>query len=291
MDNKAETALAKARNIELGDGWFEIIKLPNDIFALLENGYIQEVRSFLVIGSKKALLFDTGMGISDISKIVEQLTDREIVVVNSHTYFDHIGDDWRFLAVHVYADDYAVNVLSKGHSHWDVRYDSDPELFSKAYPSGFILEKYSIKPVEKENIHLLHDGDIIDLGNRQMEVLHTPGHSHDSIMLLDRENRILLTGDTYCEWLLAFFDSTLPKYGESNLEVYAHTMRKIAKLVPDLEFLYPSHGQLLADPKILIKVTKAFEKIARGGADYSCEAIYGEDRRVYEFDGFLIWTN
>ena len=135
--------------MDIGDEWFEIIKLPNDIFALVESGHIQEVCSFLVIGSKKALLFDTGMGIGDISKIVRKLTDLEIIVVNSHTHFDHIGDNWRFPIVHVYADDYAVNVLTEGHSRWDVRYDSDPELFSKAYPSGFAPEKYSIKPVEK----------------------------------------------------------------------------------------------------------------------------------------------
>jgi glyoxylase-like metal-dependent hydrolase (beta-lactamase superfamily II) len=291
MDSKAEKALAEAKKIDVGDGWFEVVALPNDIFALKENGHIQEVSSFLIVGSQKALLFDTGMGISDISAVVQQLTDLEIIVVNSHTHFDHIGDDWRFPAIYVYADDYAVNVLTEGHSHWDVRYDSDPELFTKAYPPGFDPEKYSIRPVEKESIHLLHDGDIVDLGNRQMEVLHTPGHSHDNIMLLDRENRILLTGDTFCEFIFAFFDSTMPNYGVSNMKDYAQTMRDVTKYVPDLDYLYPSHGNPLADPHILIEVAKAFEKVMRGNAEYYHEMIYGKDRRVYEFDGFLIWTS
>ena len=141
MESKAEKVLAKANKIDLGDGWFEVLELPNNTFALIENGHIQEVCSFLIIGSKKALLFDTGMGISDISAVVKELTDLDIIVVNSHSHFDHIGDDWRFPDIHVYADDYAADVLTKGFSHWDVRYDSDPDLFTKAYPPGLVKKK------------------------------------------------------------------------------------------------------------------------------------------------------
>ena len=291
IDSKAYKVLAKAPKIDMGDAWFEVIKLPKDVFALVENGHVQEVCSFLVIGSKKALLFDTGMGISNITKTIRQLTDLEIFVVNSHAHFDHIGDNWRFPDIHIFADEYAVDVLVKGLSHWDVRYDSDPELFTKAYPPGFDPEKYFIKPVEKENIRLLHNGDIIDLGNRQLEVLHTPGHSQESIMLFDRKNRALLTGDTYCEWLFAFFDSRMPKYGESNLTTYTRTMRKIAELVPDLDYLYPSHGQPLADPGMLSAAADALGKVVHGEADYYLEELYGATRRVYEFDSLLIWTS
>jgi glyoxylase-like metal-dependent hydrolase (beta-lactamase superfamily II) len=291
MESKAENALVKAERIDIGDEWFEVRKLPKDTIAIIENGHMQEVCSFLIVGTEKALLFDTGMGISDISKVVRQLSDLEILIVNSHTHFDHIGDNWRFPTVHVFADDETVKVLTEGFSHWDVRYDSDPELFSKAVPPGFDLERYFIRPVQEENIRLLHDGDIIDLGNRQLEVMHTPGHSKDSIMLFDRKNRSLFTGDTYCEWLFAFIDSRMPKFGRSNLEDYAQTMQDLGKLVPELDYLYPSHGKPLADPEILTSVAKAFDRVIQGEADYFLESVYGYDRRVYEFDGFSIWTS
>lgn len=130
--------------------------MPKGVFALIENGHIQGVCSFLIIGSKKALLLDTGMGISDISKIVRQLTDLEIIVVNSHTHFDHIGDDWRFSVIHVYADNNAVSVLTKGLTHCDIRYDSDAELFTKEYPPGFNPNMYTIKSIKKENIRFFY---------------------------------------------------------------------------------------------------------------------------------------
>ena len=284
-----DAILEKASRVSIEDKWFEIRKLPKGVFAIVENGHVQEVCSFLIIGNENALLFDTGMGISNINAVVGQLTNLEIIVVNSHTHFDHIGDDWRFPAIHVFADDYAVEILTKGLTHWDVRYDSSPEFFTKNYPAGFAPETYAIRPVKKENIHLLHEGDLINLGNRQMEILHTPGHSHDSIMLLDRDNRILFTGDTYCEWLFAFFDEDMPNYGHSSLNDYAQTMRRIAGLAPSLDYLYPSHGKPITDPNILIKVSNAFEEVLQGTVEYHLEMIYGRERRVYEFNGFSIW--
>jgi len=249
------------------------------------------VCSFLIVGSKKALLFDTGMGISDISKVVKQLSDLEVIVPNSHSHFDHIGDNWRYPTIHVYADDEAVKVLTAGFSHWDVRYDSDPELFTKELPEGFNPATYEIRSIKKENIQLIHDGDIIDLGNRQLEVLHTPGHSQDSIMLLDRKNRILFTGDTFCEFLFAFMDTRMPKYGLSNLQDYAQTIKDLTRLVPELDYLCPSHGKPLADPEILIAVAQAFNNVIAGDSDYYFESVYGAERRVYEFVGFSIWTS
>ena len=290
MKNMAEDIRAKVNKIELDNDWFEVLELPKNTFAIIENGHFQEVCSFLVIGSDRALLFDTGMGISDISAVVKQLTDLDVIVVNSHTHFDHIGDDWRFPNIHVFADDYAVNVLSEGYSHWDVRFDSDPELFTKEYPAGFEPETYSIKPVDKKNIHIIHNDDIIDLGNRQLKVIHTPGHSQDSIMLHDEKNQILFTGDTYCEFIFAFFDNSLPKYGQSNLTDLRNSLQKILKLVPDLEFLYPSHGQHISDPMILIKAEDAIRQIIHGRIPDSQESIYGAQRKIFNFDDFEVWS-
>ena len=67
-------------------------------------------------------------------------------------------------------------------------------------------------------------------------------------------------------------------------------MKEVAKLVPHLDYLYPSHGQPLADPDILVDVANAFELVNRGEATCYNERLYGEVRRVYEFEGFSIWT-
>jgi glyoxylase-like metal-dependent hydrolase (beta-lactamase superfamily II) len=288
MKSTIETVLANAEEINVGDDWFEVLKLPKSIYAIRENGHIQEVCSFLILGSEKALLFDTGMGIGDISAVVQKLSDLELIVVNSHSHFDHIGNNWRFPLIHIFDDETAVAALTEGFTHWDVRYDSDPELFTKSFPTGFDPEKYSIKPVERHKIQLVHDGDIFNLGNRHLKVIHSPGHSQDSIMLLDRENGILFTSDVYCGRLFIFFDSRLPKYGFSNLESYVKTMEKAAGLVPELEYICPSHARPLADPAELILAAEALNKIIRGEADFYHEEFYGHMRRVYTFGDISI---
>ena len=146
--NNAKEELIKAEKIDVDDDWFEVIKLPKDVLAVSEPGHWQHVISFLIIGSRKSVLFDTGMGISDISKVVRKLTDTDVMVVNSHTHFDHIGDDWRFPEIFVYSENQAVEILKRGQTHDMVRFDAEPDKFVKQPPPGFEIEKYMIRPVD-----------------------------------------------------------------------------------------------------------------------------------------------
>ena len=109
-------------------------------------------------------------------------------------------------------------------------------------------------------------------------------------MLLDRENRILFTSDVYCGRLFVFFDSRLPKYGCSNLESYTKTMGKAAGLVPELEYICPSHARPLVDPAELTLAAEALNKIMQGEADFYHEVFYGDLRRVYTFGDISIWV-
>ena len=282
----ARELLQAAEKIKAGDDWFEVIKLPKEVWAISEPGHWQHVISFLISGSKRSVLFDTGMGIGDISSVVKQLTATDIVAVNSHIHFDHVGDDWRFPAVYVYADKQAVEILKKGYGHDRLLFDSQPGKFLKKYPAGFDPQNYDIHPVDEKKIHLLQRGYIIDLGNRKLEVLHTPGHTRDSIMLIDRKNRALFTGDTfYPDLLFAFFRD---QWGCSDLGVYEATMKDLVTLVPELDYLYTSHSEPLVDPPVLIAVAKAFEDVNKGAVAYELGNLYFNTVRIYTFDGFAI---
>lgn len=284
----AEAVLKQAKKIDVEDDWFDVIELPRDVYAIAEPGHWQHVISYLIIGAKKSVLFDTGMGVSDISAVVRKLTDTEIIVVNSHAHFDHIGDDWRFPEIYIFADEHAVEVLKQGHRHDMLLFDSDPDKFLKRPPFGFDPQNYKIEPVAGDKIQQLADHDKIDLGNRTLEVLHTPGHTNDSLVLFDRENRTLFTGDTfYPSSLFAFMDG---ESGQSDLSIYEKTMQKLAELVPDLDYVYPCHAKPLVDPTMLIDAAKAFNIVNSGEAEYKLAEYYFEMLRVYEFDGFEILT-
>jgi glyoxylase-like metal-dependent hydrolase (beta-lactamase superfamily II) len=288
MGKDIEKILKHAEEIDVGESWFEVLALPNDVYGIHEPHHWQEVISYLILGAERAALLDTGMGIKDISKAVNQLTDLEVIVVNSHTHFDHVGDDYRFDNIYVFDESRAVQMLKNGQPNETLRHDVEADLFRKGYPDGFDPDAYEILPVREEKIHTLKNGDSIDLGGRKLEVLHTPGHSPDSIMLFDRDNRMLFTGDTfYPDWLFAFFDD---EWGESNLDVYEATMREVAKLEHELDFLLPSHNEALVTPTILPKVADAFGDVNRGEAEYTISELYGYKIRIHEFEGFSILT-
>jgi glyoxylase-like metal-dependent hydrolase (beta-lactamase superfamily II) len=288
MGKRIEEILNHAEQVDVGESWFKVLSLPNDVYGIHEPYHWQEVISFLIIGSNRVVLFDTGMGIKDISKVVNQLTDLEVIVVNSHTHFDHVGDNHRFDKIFVYDDERSVDLLLNGQPNKALRHDLEEESFYKGYPEGFDPNAYVILPVQKEQINTVNHGDVFDLGDRKLEVLYTPGHSTDAIMLLDRGNRMLFTGDTfYPDWLFAFFDDD---WGESNLEVYEATMRKVAKLEPELDYILPCHNDALVSPSVLPKVVEAFEKVNRGEAEYTKSELYGYKIRIHDFKGFSILT-
>src|ERR1700688_5005457 len=78
------------------ESWFEVYKVSPGVFALYEPHQAEETISYLIVGTKQALLFDTGMGIGNLKAVVARLTSRPIVVLNSHTHDDHVGDNWQF---------------------------------------------------------------------------------------------------------------------------------------------------------------------------------------------------
>jgi glyoxylase-like metal-dependent hydrolase (beta-lactamase superfamily II) len=289
MDPIFEKILSTAERIDVGEAWFTVLKLPHQVYAIAEPKHHEMVIAFLIIGSQKSVLFDTGMGIKDIARVTRLLTDREVVAVNSHAHFDHVGDNARFAQVNIFNDQQAIEHLVSGWPPEEIQFDAAPGNFPEGYPDGFDPGRYEIKPVARERIHPLCDGELLDLGDRKLEVLHTPGHSPDSIVLLDRENRVLLTGDTfYPDWLYAFMSGA---WGESNLKLYYESIRKICGLIPDVDYLYCAHVKPLAEPQILTRVAKALETLLAGGETrHEAVEIFGEDLTVHHFDGFSIVT-
>ena len=82
--------------VEQSEDWFEVYVIDDGIYAIYEPGQFEEVMSFLITGEDFALMFDTGLGIGNIRRVVDQLTDLDIVVLNSHTHYDHIGGNHLF---------------------------------------------------------------------------------------------------------------------------------------------------------------------------------------------------
>src|SRR5262249_51463828 len=78
------------------ESWFEVYRVRPGVFAIYEPHQFEEVISYLIVGSQHALLLDTGMGIASMQKLVAQLTSLPLIVLNTHTHYDHIGSNYEF---------------------------------------------------------------------------------------------------------------------------------------------------------------------------------------------------
>jgi glyoxylase-like metal-dependent hydrolase (beta-lactamase superfamily II) len=184
-------AYSKLERVSVADPWFEVYRIRPGVFAIYEPHQQEEVISYLIIGEKQALLFDTGMGISNIKKVVDGFTHLPVSVINSHTHNDHVSDNWRFSRI--YGMDTA---FTREHAQGTVaaaQEEIGPGAICGELPPGFDAKAYAVKPFHITD--WIHSGEKIDLGGRALEVISVPGHTPDSIALWDARNGLLFTGD------------------------------------------------------------------------------------------------
>jgi glyoxylase-like metal-dependent hydrolase (beta-lactamase superfamily II) len=270
--NLPRPAYSKLGRVTTADIWFEVYKIRPGVFAIYEPHQLEEVISYLIIGSDRALLFDTGMGISNIEAIISGLTKVPVSVLNSHTHNDHVGDNWRFSDVYGMDTDF-TRANARG-SKEDAQTELAPDQICGALPTGFDAKGYSTKPFHIT--HWLHDGDRIDLGERTLKVIGTPGHTPDSIAVLDEKNGLVFTGDTFYLGPIYLFRP------ETDLDAYLASVQKLAAIAPRLKLLLPAHNVPVADPSYLPRVVTAMQQVRRG----EVKSVPKDRRREYFFDGF-----
>jgi glyoxylase-like metal-dependent hydrolase (beta-lactamase superfamily II) len=264
----------RLERVTVGDGWFEVYRIRPGVLAIYEPHQYEEVISYLILCSQRALLFDTGLGIGDMHKLIARLTSLPITVLNSHTHFDHIGDDWQFEDI-LGVDSPYTRLNQKGATHEQLRDAVIPERFCGSPPPGFASERYAIPPFKISRF--VKDGDVIDLGGRQLEVLRTPGHTPDSLCLLDRQNKLLFTGDTFYAGPIFLY---VP---ETSVADYRRSVRRLAMLVPHLDLLLPSHNFPAEKPVMLTRLEEALQEVQSGKANFKMDG----GQRKYSFDGLV----
>jgi glyoxylase-like metal-dependent hydrolase (beta-lactamase superfamily II) len=240
--------------VPVSDPWFEVYKPVPGVFAIYEPHQAEETIGYLIVGGKRALLFDTGMGISDIKKVTAELTKVPLVVLNSHTHDDHVGGNWQFDAIYGMDTDF-TRKNAQG-SRADAQAEITPDQVCGALPKGFEAKSYVTRPWKITSY--IHDGEKIDLGGRTIEVIATPGHTPDAISLLDRANGLLFTGDTYYPAPIWLFRP------ETDLDAYAASIRRLAALAPQVRIVLGAHNIPVASPSVLPRLVAAFDAVRAG---------------------------
>ncbi len=181
------------------------------------------VNEFLIEGSKKAVLFDTGLDLFNIKDYVAKLTEKELVVVNSHFHPDHANGNHHFKKVYIGEKD--LPTFTTKDVYFKLVDDIVTATYAK-YPKTRKLEKWVDKLLMTKKGETeydpLKDGDEIDLGDKTLIVKDFPGHTPGSITLLDPKERFIYAGDAsdIDIWMFTNPDCSLHTYAETGRQYY-----------------------------------------------------------------------
>lgn len=233
--------------------WFTIENIDSDTFAISEYKHWEETHCYLLCGTEKAILIDTGLGISNIKEIVDSLTSLPVMVITTHVHWDHIGG-------HKYFDNIAVHGAEKD---WlSTKFPIPLQAVKKNLickpcdlPEDFSIDEYKIFNGTPKKI--LWDGSCMDLGNRKLIAIHTPGHSPGHCCFYEPDRTYLYSGDLiYSGCLDAFYPTTDPQQ-------FFQSVKKIKAL--EISRILPGHHQLCIPITIIGKIEKGFSRLSEEG--------------------------
>jgi glyoxylase-like metal-dependent hydrolase (beta-lactamase superfamily II) len=222
----------------IADRWFERQTVEDGVTLLWEPHVHRLLRCNIwhIRGRERDMLVDTGLGVASLATAARDLFEKKLAAVATHTHLDHSGGMHEFAErlVHraegarlaegdakaslIPADrgrDYVENLTKAGFVI--------PDEYIDHYPhAGYDVRAYAVRPAPATR--LLEEGDRIDLGDRNFEVLHIPGHSPGSIGLWEAATGTLFSGDAIYDGVL------LDDLPGSNIPDYVRSMRRLREL-------------------------------------------------------------
>lgn len=221
-----------------------IIQIRPNVYLIDDAG---DSTCYLITGSERALLVDSVNGYEDLKAITKTLTDLPVIVVNTHGHGDHIYGNVYFEEAWLHPADFAL-------------YD---QFFGYAKD---IMEQNNLKPCP---VKALEIGQIFDLGGVQLEVVDLSGHTAGSIGLLDKDARIIYTGDGLNTHLWMQLDHSLP------ISSMLETFRKLkAEHGQDFDYVAHGHTKVLRDKEILDWMIQGCEDILAGRTEQDMDYQY-----------------
>ncbi len=215
-----------------------------------------EATGYIVLGDERACVIDTMNGYNDLNKVVREITDKPVVVLNTHGHLDHIFGNMYFDEAYLNSRDWEM-VRS---------FIEDPEALDFCRERGHVMPPF--KP--------LSDGDIIDLGGRSLEVFELPGHTPGGVVLLLREDRILFSGDSINHHLWMQLE------GCSTMAELVEALDRVMFLEERADLILHGHARDFDDISLL--------RCMRNGAKEICDGLTADDK-PYKWFGGIGWQH
>jgi glyoxylase-like metal-dependent hydrolase (beta-lactamase superfamily II) len=176
------------------EDWYAVARKADDV-TLISEPFIKpfyRCNMWHVRGRDRDMLIDSGMGVIPLREWVPIVTERYLTAVASHTHFDHIGCHHEFADRVVHRAEAGILADPTNAATLADPYVTD-DIFDRLPPAPYSSTIYALRAAPATRI--VEDGDVIDLGDRHFEVIHTPGHSPGGIALWEAATATLFSGD------------------------------------------------------------------------------------------------
>jgi glyoxylase-like metal-dependent hydrolase (beta-lactamase superfamily II) len=218
----------------VAERWFEHETVDHGVLRIREPNVdpFLQANLFLVRGRDRDVMVDTGLGIGSLHEELAELFERPTIAVATHRHFDHTGGLHEFDEVVVHRDDADSVASADGFASLRIEdyppeelsgYDPPTSLITALPREGYELASYAVTPVTPTRV--VEEGDVIDLGDRALTVLHLPGHTPGEIGLWEEATRTLFAGD--CVYESGVLLDELP---ESDIADYVLSMQRLREV-------------------------------------------------------------
>lgn len=210
------------------------------------------VRFFLVAGGDRAALLDSGMRTHNARDLAKGVTSLPLMLLHTHCDMDHVGSDAQFDEVWV----------------------SPAELVHPQAPHDF------------SRIHPLWDGDVVDLGGRELEVIELPGHTPGSLAFLDRSTGWLFSGDPIQR------DGRIFCFGPMrSMAAYIHSLERLRMRIDEISAIWPCHAACPIDTAAINELIEGAKSVERGEVEFAMGEVHGTPIREYDVGTSVLLCN
>lgn len=245
------------------------------------------VNTYLLEGEHTAMLIDGGIGVGNLAEDVRKLTDKPVIFVATHGDGDHIAAAGFYDKAYLHPLDFErCNAFPVGKmAEFCIR--TRGPIRNPETPVDVLMSLIPAEPMPPLPKFLpMEDGDVFDLGGRQVEVIHTPGHSEGSVCLLDRNNRLLICGDACNDRLLVGGEDR-----DEGLRKALATFEKMWARQGDFDYICQGHDALdKADKSFISDYIEALQALLNG-AEGAPRTDAMHSGTMYPNKKIMVWYN
>lgn len=219
---------------------------------------------YLVLGDRKNVLLDTGIGIGDSRKYIKDVLDKDVdEVILTHGHLDHASGAILYQDLPIYMHENDRDLMNEHVFNKENRIDYTRNTLSmiKVDHEDF-TEEDVLDGLSSDYTLPLKDGDEFDLGGITLQAIHTPGHTQGMTMILFKEDRIILFGDGCGVGVLLVEDCC------STVEEYRKTLLKVKTYEDRYDRIIRNHGTCESPKELLDNVIDVCSDILEGKDDH-----------------------